>query len=149
MSDIVTNKFFEDQSTGNVDFNNDVFRWILLNYDPVPTNDTLLTYGTYAQVSAHEISAVNGYTHGGIQVGTSAYISSASNEIVYDCDDPVWTATSGSIGPYRFAAMYNETRNGDLVYIYDFLKYYTTYDGGEMRITIDENGLFRGKRSCS
>ena len=149
MSDIITNKFFEDQAVGNVDFNNDVFRWVLLNYDPIPTADTLITVSNYSQISAHELSAVNGYSTGGVQVGTSAFIASASNEVVYDCDDPVWTATSGAMGPYRMAALYNETRSGNVVYIYDFLKSFTTYDGGMLQIQIDSDGLFRGKRSCS
>lgn len=149
MSDVITNKFFQDQSVGDVNFNTDVFRWVLLSYDPIPTADTLVAITNYSQISAHELSGVNGYTTGGVQVGTSAFIASATNEIVYDCDDPSWTATSGSIGPYRLAAMYNETRGGAMVYFYDFLKQYTTYDGGLLTIQIDADGLFRGKRSCS
>lgn len=149
MSDVITNKFFEDQSIGGVNFNTDVFRWVLLNYDVMPTDDTLVAVSNYSQISAHELSGVNGYTTGGVQVGTSAFIASASNEIVYDCDDPSWTATSGSIGPYRLAALYNETQGGSVAYFYDFLKSYTTYDGGLLAIQIDDDGLFRGKRTCS
>lgn len=53
-----------------------------------------------------EISGGNGYTSGG---NTCANVgSSSSGTFTLVCTDIVWTA-SGSVGPFRYVIMYNDT----------------------------------------
>lgn len=73
---------------------------MLTNTVPVNTNtvDGNLT----------EISAGNGYTAGGTAVGSTAY-SQSSGTASLTGSNVVFTASGGSIGPFRYAVLYNVT----------------------------------------
>lgn len=78
----------------------DTLKVMLTNTAPVATNTVLL--------DLTEISAGNGYTAG----GTAATISaSAQTSGTYKLTlaDVVFTASGGSIGPFRYAVLYNDT----------------------------------------
>jgi hypothetical protein len=55
-----------------------------------------------------EISAGNGYTAGGnaITVSSSAQTSGTQKVVMADT---TWTASGGSIGPFRYVVLYNDT----------------------------------------
>ena len=60
-----------------------------------------------------EISAGNGYTAGGnIATQTSSSQSAGVYKLVL-ADPATWTATGGSIGPFRYAVLYNDTSASD------------------------------------
>lgn len=78
----------------------DTLKVMLTNTAPVATNTV--------KADITEISAGNGYTAG----GTAATISSsAQTSGVYKLvlADVVFTASGGSIGPFRYAVLYNDT----------------------------------------
>ena len=71
--------------------------------DTAPTaTDTIKSTG-----SATEISAGNGYTAGGADVTNSTSRSGGTTSVVGV--DVVWTASGGSIGPFRYVVLYNDT----------------------------------------
>lgn len=72
--------------------------------DTTPT----LTHTTLSQIG--ELSAGNGYPAGG---GTVTVTASSQTTGTYKliCNDVVFTASGGSIGPFRYAVLYNETAN--------------------------------------
>ena len=83
----------------------DTLKVLLTNTAPVATNTV--------KADLTEISAVNGYTAGG---NTAAQSSSAQTSGTYKlvlADPATWTASGGSIGPFRYAVLYNDTATSD------------------------------------
>lgn len=70
------------------------------------TPDTTIT-GNYlwADVSANEISGVNGYTTGGATLGTLA-VTMITSGAKFGSANPSWTASGGSIAAHRYYVMY-------------------------------------------
>jgi len=54
-----------------------------------------------------EISAGNGYTAGGEDAQNDYTESGGTGTLT--CQDIIWTAAGGTIGPFRYAVLYNDT----------------------------------------
>ena len=85
-------------------------------HDLVGTNDTLKVYLSNAAPDAAadavkadlaEISAGNGYTAGGEDTQNDG--SETSGTLTVTGVDVTWTASSGTIGPFRYVVLYNDT----------------------------------------
>ena len=85
-------------------------------HDLVGTNHTLKVYLSNATPSASadavkadlaEISAGNGYTAGGEDTQNDG--SEASGTLTVTGVDVSWTASGGTIGPFQYAVLYNDT----------------------------------------
>jgi hypothetical protein len=63
-----------------------------------------------------EISAGNGYTAGGADTQNDG--TRSGGILTVTGVDITWTATGGSIGPFRYAVLYNDTSTGDRVIQY-------------------------------
>jgi hypothetical protein len=90
----------------------DTLKVMLSNTAPVATNTV--------KANITEISAGNGYTAGGTAATTS---SSAQTSGTYKLvlADVVFTASGGSIGPFRYAVIYDDTASNDeLIGWYDY-----------------------------
>jgi hypothetical protein len=82
----------------------DTLKVMLTNSAPVATNTQ--------KTDLTEIGAGNGYTAGGTAASIS---SSAQSSGTYKLvlADVVFTASGGSIGPFRYAVLYNDTATND------------------------------------
>ena len=96
------NKFqdFSEQLTrGTQNFGTDTYKVALSNSAPLATN-TILSDIT-------QITAANGYTSGG--TATTITVSETSGTTTVSGTQVVFTATGGSIGPFRYVVLYNDT----------------------------------------
>jgi hypothetical protein len=96
------NKFqdFSEQLTkGAQNFGTDTYKVALSNTLPVNTNTVL------ADIT--QISAGNGYTSGG--TATTITVSETSGTTTVNGTQVVFTASGGSIGPFRYVVLYNDT----------------------------------------
>jgi hypothetical protein len=83
------------------DLDLDTLKIYLSNTAPTATDQVKATG------SATEISAGNGYTAGGADTTNSTSRSGGTTSVVGV--DVVWTASGGSIGPFRYVVLYNDT----------------------------------------
>ena len=77
-----------------------------------------------------ELSTANGYTSGGATVPVT---SSAQSSGLYTliASDVTWTASGGSIGPFRYAVFYNDTATNDELIGYLDYGYSVTVASGQ------------------
>jgi len=77
-----------------------------------------------------ELSTANGYTAGGATVTVT---SSAQSSGLYTliATDVTWTASGGSIGPFRYAVFYNDTATNDELIGYLDYGYSVTVASGQ------------------
>lgn len=106
------NSFSEALAEKVHNLGSDTLKVMLTNSAPLATNTV--------KANLTEISAGNGYTAGGTQATTS---SSAQTSGTYKLvlADVTWTASGGSIGPFRYASLYNDTAtNDELIASWDY-----------------------------
>lgn len=82
------------------DWSSHVFKVMLTNTAPSAANTV--------KADITEIAAGNGYTAGG--PATTPSISSAAGVATINGTQAVITAAGGSIGPFRYAVLYNDTQ---------------------------------------
>lgn len=94
------NAFVENLAEGVHNLGADTLKVLLTNTAPTAANSV--------KANLTEISAGNGYTAGGTQ---STITSSAQTSGTYKLvlADVVFTASGGTIGPFRYADLYNDT----------------------------------------
>lgn len=115
-----------------------VFKAMLTNSAPVATN-------TIA-ANLTDIAAGNGYTAGGMTLDTVTLTETTGTAKVTIADE-VLTASGGSIGPFRYVAIYNDTATSPadaLVCWYDYGSSITLADTETFTIDFDAtNGLWQ------
>ena len=96
------NQFTEDlgHAVHNLASGGDTLKILLTNTAPVASNSV--------KADLTEISAGNGYSAGGTAVGSTDY-QQVSGVATLSGNDVVFTASGGTIGPFRYAVLYNDT----------------------------------------
>jgi hypothetical protein len=112
-----------------------VYKVYLTNTAPAVTNTA---YGTPA-----DLATSNGYTAGGASVGVITGAQTSGTFKFIGGSDPTWTASSGNIGPFQYAVLYNSTASGQpLVGWWDYGVPITLTNGNTFVVDIDQiNGI--------
>jgi len=125
------NQFVEDVAKGVHNLATGTLKVLLTNTAPVATNAI--------KSALTEISAGNGYTAGGTAPSiTSAVQTSGTFKLVLG--DVVFTASGGSIGPFRYAVLYNDTPTSPadpLIGWWDYGSSITLADGESFTVDYD------------
>ena len=125
------NVYVEDVSEKVHNLQTDTLKVCLTNVAPVATNAV--------RADLTEIAAGNGYTAGGTQaVQSSSAQSSGTYKLVLA--DVTFTATGGSIGPFRYVVLYNDTPTSPadpLILYWDYGTSLTLTNGNSFTVDFD------------
>lgn len=123
------NSFVEALAEKVHNLGSDTLKVALTNSAPSASNTQL------SQVT--QIANGNGYTTGGT---TAALSSSAQSSGIYKLvlTDVVFTASGGSVGPFRYAVLYNDTAgNDELIGYWDYGSSITLASGESFTVDFD------------
>ena len=128
------NSFSEAVAEGVHNLGSNVLKIMLTNSAPLATNTV--------KANLTDISAGNGYTAGGTAVTITAS-SQTSGLYKLVGSDVVFTASGGSIGPFRYATLYNDTAtNDELIGWWDYGSSITLLTGETLTVDLDaSNGI--------
>ena len=131
-------QFSEDLAKKVHNLNSDTLKILLTNTAPVQTNAV--------KGDLTEISGGNGYSSGGT---TATFSSGAQSSGTYKLvlADVTFTASGGSIGPFRYAVLYNDTPTSPadpLIGFWDYGASITITDGNSFLVDLDgSNGVLQ------
>lgn len=127
-------EFKANLGNGLIDLDTHTFKAYLSNATPDVAANAL-------KADLAEISAGNGYTAGGFTCAVTWTETGAGTGIwQFDSDNPSWTASGGSIGPFRYVVWYDDTAAGDpLVGYADYGSALTLSDGASFTGNVATN----------
>lgn len=130
--------FVEQLVKGIHNFSSHTFKVMLVNSPaPVATNTI--------KADLTEISAGNGYTAGGTATTITVSETGGTSKVVGT--DVVFTASGGSIGPFRYAVLYNDSATSPadaLIAWWDYGSSITLNAGESFTVDFDAtNGIFQ------
>ena len=107
------NSFVEDVAEKKLDLSADTLMVLLTNTAPVAGDTIVDTTSTPCIVkstsNATEVAAGNGYTKKGNQATISSSAQSGGLYKLVLADPATWTASGGTIGPFRYVVLYDDT----------------------------------------
>jgi len=119
----------EQIGKGVHDFSTHTFKLALTNSAP-----NAATHDELADIT--EISASGGYTSGGYTLTSVGYSESGGTATLTTSSPFTITASGGSVGPFQYLVIYNDTSTGDkLVGYYNYGSALTLADGESLAIT--------------
>lgn len=127
-------QFVEDLAKKVHNLDSDTLKVMLTNTAPVASNKV--------NADITEISAGNGYTAGGNQ---AVFQSGAQTSGIFKLvlSDVVFTGAGGSIGPFRYAVLYNDTPTSPakpLIAFWDYGTSITITNGNSITLDLDQSG---------
>lgn len=126
---------------GTIDLDTHAFKWMLTNTAPTTGTNTV-------KADITEISAGFGYTAGGTALASITWTETGGGTGIWQftAADTVFTAAGGSIGPFRYAVLYDDTPTSPadpLVGLLDNGSSVTITTGNTFTIDVGANGIFR------
>lgn len=122
--------FVESLAHKGHDLANDALKVLLTNVAPEASSAVL--------TDITEVTAGNGYTAGG---NSAAIVSSSQTDGTYRLvlqDPSTWTAAGGTVGPFQWAVLYNDTSvNKDLIGYWNYGTPITLADGESFSVDFD------------
>lgn len=130
------NAFVHDITAKVHNLDSDTVKVMLTNSAPSVTNAV--------KTDITEISAGNGYSAGGTAPSITSNGQTSGTE-KYVLGNVTFTASGGSIGPFRYAVLYNSTAgSGQLISFYDYGSSVTLASGDQFTVAFDaSNGVFQ------
>jgi hypothetical protein len=129
--------FVEDLIEGVHDFDGHTFKVMLSNSAPNAATHAVRADST-------EISGGNGYSSGGTATTITTSETGGTGKVAGT--DVTFTASGGSIGPFRYAILYNDTPTSPadpLIAWWDYGTNITVTDGNSFTVDFDvSNGIF-------
>lgn len=121
--------FVEEVLKGVHDFDAHTFKFLLTNTAPDVATHTV-------RADTGELATGGGYTSGGVASAMS--VSRTGGTAKLEAADAVFTASGGSIGPFRYAVLYNDTAASDpLIGYVDYGSSITLADGETITVDCD------------
>lgn len=130
-------QFVEDLAKKVHNLNSDTLKVMLTNTAPSAANTVL--------ANITEITPGNGYSAGG---SAATFVSGAQSSGTYKLvlNDVTFTASGGSIGPFRYAVLYNDTPTSPadpLIAWWDYGTSITLTNGNSLTVNLDQSsGVF-------
>lgn len=128
------NTFIDEMSKGGHNLQTAVFKVALTNTAPTAASDTV-----WNTTVAPAPAAANGYTAGGNTLTTSS-ASTTTGTFKLVLADSTFTASGGSIGPFRYAIIYNSSASNKVVGYYDYGSSITLADTETLTVDFDGTG---------
>lgn len=128
-------KFSEDLTKKVHNLAADTLKVYLSNAAP-----NVATHTVKADVA--EIAAGAGYTAGGASIGNGISRTGAVSSLT--ASDPVFTAAAGTIGPFRYALLYNDTPTSPakpLIGYWDYGSSISLLDGESLTVDVVNTGV--------
>lgn len=129
-------EFIFHLGTNEINLSTDTFKIALSNVAPVAATNVQLSDIT-------QITAQNGYVAGGNALTAVSWEETGAGLGVWRfiSADVVFTASGGSIGPFRYAVLYSDTAiNDELVGFLDNGASITVLDGNSFTVNVGVNG---------
>lgn len=130
------NTFVDELSKGGHNLQTAVFKVALTNTAPTAATDTV-----WNTTVAPAPAAANGYTAGGNTLTTSS-ATTTSGTFKLVLADSVFTASGGSLGPVRYAIIYNSSASNKVVAYYDYGSSLTLLTGETLTVDFDGTNGF-------
>lgn len=131
------NIFVQDLGNAVHNFSSHACKVLLVNTAP--------TSSSAVKADLTEISAGNGYSAGGNAASLTSWSQSSGTAKLVLADPATWTASGGSIGPFRYAVLYNDTPTSPadpLIGYWDYGSSITLASGETFTVDLDgTNGV--------
>lgn len=136
---VMFDDFYEDLGNGVHNFSSHTLKVALTNSGPNKATGSVL-----ADIS--QISAGNGYSSGGPTLDSVTWAETSAGSGVWRLSiaDETITASGGSIGPFRYAVIYNDSATSDPLICYlDYGSSITVTDGNTFTLDVGADGIFQ------
>lgn len=123
----------------NINLSSDTFKVALSNTAP-----TLATDDELADIT--QITAANGYSSGGTALTSVSWAETGAGTGIWQFTsaDVVFTASGGTIGPFRYVVLYSDTSTNDkLIGYLDYGSSISVTNGNTFTVDVGASGWFQ------